>query len=150
LLEELIVQVRNLGFQKSLFNKIAKLAGRLEQAVESELRVSFGLTLSQFRVLEVLANIGQATQREIAQAVGVTPAVVTRQAEVLAARGLLTQRPNPRSRRENLLELSPKGEEAVLSATKSVISSQQDVFKDIDLQSETSLNRILDSLVKAA
>jgi DNA-binding MarR family transcriptional regulator len=141
------VQVRNLGFQKSLFSKIAKLASRLEQAVESELRVSFGLTLSQFKALEALANLGQSTQREIAQVMGVTPAVVTRQAEVLASRGLLTQRSNPKSRRENLLELSPKGEEAVLSATRLVISSQQKVLKDIDLQSETSLNRILDSLV---
>lgn len=141
------MQVRNLGFQKSLFSKIAKLASRLEQAVESELRVSFGLTLSQFKALEALANLGQSTQREIAQVMGVTPAVVTRQAEVLASRGLLTQRSNPKSRRENLLELSPKGEEAVLSATRLVISSQQKVLKDIDLQSETSLNRILDSLV---
>jgi len=144
------VQVRNLGFQKSLLNKIARLANRLEQAAESELRVGFGLTLSQFRVLEALAGAGGITQRELADRVGVTPAVVTRQAEALGGRGLLTQRPNPKSRRENLLELSPKGEEAVRSAAKVVVASQQAVLGVIDLHSETSLNRILDSLMAAA
>ena len=113
---EFNVQVRNSQFEKSLFNKIARVANSLEREVETELKVSYALTFSQFRVLNGLLTLGEVSQRELSSALGVTPAVVTRQAEVLGARGLVDQRPNPRSKRENLLSLTKKGEGAAFEA----------------------------------
>jgi len=83
------VQVRNSQFEKSLFNKVARVISGLEREVENELKVSFKLTFSQFRVLNGLLALGEASQRELASSLGVTPAVVTRQAEVLGVRGLV-------------------------------------------------------------
>jgi len=142
------VQVRNSQFEKSLLNKIARVANRLEQEVETELKVSFALTFSQFKVLEALTRQGEASQRELATMVGVTPAVVTRQAEALSARGLLVQRPNPRSRRENLLAMTAKGERAVQDALKSIQDVQHRLFEQLDLKDETALGRSLDQLIK--
>ncbi len=48
------MQVRNSQFEKSLLNKLARVANRLELEVETELKVSFALTFSQFRVLNGL------------------------------------------------------------------------------------------------
>jgi DNA-binding MarR family transcriptional regulator len=107
------VQVRNSQFEKSLLNKVARVASVLEREVEQELKVSFKLTFSQFRVMNGLLALGEASQRELANHLEVTPAVVTRQAEVLGSRGLVLQKANPRSKRENVLALSPKGEQAV-------------------------------------
>jgi len=142
------VQVRNSQFEKSLLNKIARVANRLEQEVETELKVSFALTFSQFKVLEALTRQGEASQRELAAMVGVTPAVVTRQAEALSIRGLLVQRPNPRSRRENLLAMTAKGERAVQDALRSIQDVQHRLFEQLDLKDETALGRSLDQLIK--
>ncbi len=145
---EFNVQVRNSQFEKSLLNKFARVANRLEQEVESELKVSFALTFSQFRALEALNRLGETSQRELAAALAVTPAVVTRQAEVLSARGLLVQRSNPHSKRANLLVLTVKGERAVEDASKAVMASQKRVLQPLSLQSETALGRALDELAK--
>ena len=146
------MQVRNSQFEKSLLNKIARAANSLEREVESELKVSFALTFSQFRVLNGLLALGEASQRELATALGVTPAVVTRQAEVLASRGLVVQRPNPRSKRENVLALTPKGEQAVYDAARAISDRQKALFEPLSLKDETALKtdleRSLDAMIK--
>jgi DNA-binding MarR family transcriptional regulator len=143
------VQVRNSLFEKSLLNKIARVANSLEREVENELKVSFALTFSQFRVLNGLFTLGEVSQRELATSLEVTPAVVTRQAEALGARGLVVQRANPRSKRENQLALTKKGEQAVFDAGKAVQAAQKRVLEPLKLQDETALERALDVLIKA-
>jgi DNA-binding MarR family transcriptional regulator len=149
LFEEFKVQVRNSQFEKSLLNKIARASNSLEREVENELKVSFALTFSQFRVMNGLLTLGEASQRELANNLEVTPAVVTRQAEVLAARGLVVQRANPRSRRENVLALTPKGEQAVYDVAKTLSELQKRVLDGLSLKDETALERAIDGLVKS-
>jgi len=142
------VQVRNSQFEKSLLNKIARVANSLEREVENELKVSYALTFSQFRVLDALATTGEVSQRELATRLEVTPAVVTRQAEVLHERGLLVQRNNPSSKRENLLALTSKGDQAAKDASKAVQRSQKAFLQTLSLQDETALERAMTAIVK--
>ncbi len=142
------MQVRNSQFEKSLFNKVARVISGLEREVENELKVSFKLTFSQFRVLNGLLALGEASQRELASSLGVTPAVVTRQAEVLGVRGLVAQRANPRSKRENVLALTPKGEQAVVDASKLIADKQKELFSNLSLKDETAFERAVDVLSK--
>ena len=135
-------------FDKTLVAKIIRVASSLERAVESELKVSYALTFSQFRVLSTLKCLGEVSQKEAAAALEVTPAVITRQAEVLAGRGLITQRPNPLSKRENQLLLTKKGEGAVVDATKLINQIMAGVMEDVSLQDETALQRGIEGLVK--
>ena len=146
---EFNVQVRNSQFEKSLLNKIARVANSLERVVEIELKVSFALTFSQFRVLDALASTGEVSQKELAERLEVTPAVVTRQAEVLHERGLLVQRSNPKSKRENVLVLTKKGETAAIDAAKAVGKVQKAFLEPLNLQDETALERGLTALVKS-
>jgi len=145
---EFNVQVRNSQFEKSLLNKLARVANRLEQEVETELKDSFALSFSQFRLLNALMAIGEVSQREVAKRLGVTPAVVTRQAEVLHARGLVVQRPNPRSKRENLLVLTEKGETAVLEAAKAIAEKEVALRSILSARDETAFERAIESLLK--
>ena len=135
-------------FDKTLVAKIIRVASSLEREVESELKVSFALTFSQFRVLSALHSLGEVSQRELAAALEVTPAVVTRQAEVLASRGLLLQRPNPMSKRENQLILTKKGEGAVLDSSRTVNEIMARLLEQVSLQDETALQRGIEGLVK--
>jgi DNA-binding MarR family transcriptional regulator len=143
------VQVRNSQFEKSLLNKIARVTNGLEREVEIELKVSFSLTFSQFRVLDALAATGEVSQKDLATRLEVTPAVVTRQAEVLSAKGLLLQRANPRSKRENVLVLTSKGEAAAMDATKAVQACQTRYLSPLKVQDETALERAIETLSKA-
>lgn len=140
------MQVRNSQFEKSLLNKIARVTNSLEREVEIELKVSYALTFSQFRVLDALAATGEVSQKDLATRLEVTPAVVTRQAEVLSVRGLLVQRANPRSKRENVLVLTPKGELAAVDATKAVQACQTRFLAPLKVQDEMALERALDAL----
>jgi DNA-binding MarR family transcriptional regulator len=142
------VQVRNSQFEKSLFNKVARVISGLEREVENELKVSFALTFSQFRVLDALLATGEVSQRDLAARLEVTPAVVTRQAEVLHARGLLVQRNNPKSKRENLIALTPKGEQAAVDAAKQIAERQKLLFASLSLKDETAFERAIEVLSK--
>jgi DNA-binding MarR family transcriptional regulator len=135
-------------FEKSLVAKIIRVASALEREVESELKVSYALTFSQFKVLSTLKSLGEVSQKDVAAALEVTPAVITRQAEVLSARGLLNQKPNPLSKRENQLVLTKKGEGAVADASKLVSEIMARVMEDVSLQDETALQRGIDGMVK--
>ena len=135
-------------FDKTLVAKIIRVASSLEREVESELKVSYALTFSQFRVLSALNSLGEVSQKELAAAMEVTPAVITRQAEVLAGRGLLLQRPNPLSKRENQLMLTKKGEGAVMDSSKMVDIVMVKLMQDVSLQDETALKRGIEGLVK--
>jgi DNA-binding MarR family transcriptional regulator len=146
---EFKVQVRNSQFEKSLLNKIARVANSLEREVENELKVSFALTFSQFRVLNGLLALGEVSQRELATNLEVTPAVVTRQVEVLGARGLVVQRGNPKSKRENLLALTKKGEGAVHDASKAIADRQKALLEPLSLKDETALERVIDELSRS-
>ena len=146
---EFKVQVRNSQFEKSLLNKIARVANSLEREVENELKVSYKLTFSQFRVLNGLLALGEVSQRELARSLDVTPAVVTRQAEVLGVRGLVQQKANPRSRRENVLTLTPKGEQAVHDAAKAIVERQTALLEPLSVKDETAFERMIDVLSKS-
>jgi len=143
------VQVRNSQFEKSLLNQIARVSSSLEREVENELKVSFKLTFSQFRVLNGLLALGEASGRELAGSLEVTPAVVTRQAEALGSRGLVTTKQNPRSKREKVLALTPKGEQAVVDAAVVIADRQKAIFANLSLKDETAFERAIEALGKA-
>ncbi|WP_329956265.1 MarR family winged helix-turn-helix transcriptional regulator [Catenulispora pinistramenti] len=71
------------------------------------------LTLRQLRTLAVLADRQPMKQADLAADLGVNPSTVLRMADRLAAAGLLERQPNPDSRREQLLILTPDGEDLV-------------------------------------
>ncbi|HVQ43520.1 MAG TPA: MarR family winged helix-turn-helix transcriptional regulator [Candidatus Saccharimonadia bacterium] len=143
------MQVRNSQFEKSLLNQIARVSSSLEREVENELKVSFKLTFSQFRVLNGLLALGEASGRELAGSLEVTPAVVTRQAEALGSRGLVTTKQNPRSKREKVLALTPKGEQAVVDAAVVIADRQKAIFANLSLKDETAFERAIEALGKA-
>lgn len=140
------MQVRKQSYEESVLAKLLVVAAAVEREAERELKVSFGLTFSQFRVLSILKRTGEVSQREVAEALGVTPAVITRQADVLVARGLMSQRTSPASRREKLVALLPRGEEAVNEAGALVADRLKPLMHSLSLKDETAFGQIIDRL----
>lgn len=137
------MQVRSYSFEQSLLGQVGRLASQVERQLETALKVRFNLTFSQFRVLTILAGLGETSQRPIVDELGLSAALVTRQLESLVTRGLVAQKQNPASRRENVVHLTSKGERAVGELTKAVQQLQAEIFDGLGLAEETELSRTL-------
>lgn len=142
------MQVRSFSFEQSLLGQVGRLASQVERQLEADLKVRFNLTFSQFRVLTVLRGLGETSQRPLAQELGLSPALVTRQLEALSQRGLVTQKQNPASRRENVVALTVKGERAAGELAEAVRLIEQQLLADLGLEEETALARVLAKLIK--
>jgi len=147
--EELVVQVRSYSFEQSLLGQVGRLASQVERQLETALKDRFNLSFSQFRVLTILAGLGETSQRPIVDELGLSAALVTRQLDTLVARGLAMQKQNPTSRRENMVKLTAKGERAVVELTAAVQEIQAGVLEQLGLAEETEFARLILTLVKA-
>ncbi len=76
------------------------------------------ITPGQLRALVILSSQGAQRAGVLAQMLGVHPSTFTRTVDRLAAGGWVTRSENPDSRREVLVELTPRGERAVATVTR--------------------------------
>lgn len=102
-----------------------------------------GLTVSRVRVLWELRARGPVLQRELADALDVTPRTMTGIVDGLVATGLVTRQPHPTDRRATLVTLTPRGE-----ATTAGMEADQAQFVEILFggMSEDRLAGLIDGL----
>jgi DNA-binding MarR family transcriptional regulator len=89
-------------------NRILQLAVFLNEDMDRDL-AGYGLTQSRTRVLWELHLRGPVTQRELADAIGVSARNVTGLVDALASTGFVTREPHPTDRRAALITLTPHG-----------------------------------------
>jgi len=77
--------------------------------IADEYRARFGLKIPEWRVMAVLGDSGEATQRQLVIATRMDKVAVNRACKVLEERGLLTRSPNARDGRSHHLELTAAG-----------------------------------------
>jgi MarR family 2-MHQ and catechol resistance regulon transcriptional repressor len=73
----------------------------------------FDLSLSQFRVLEVLLRLGATTQATICDELKATHSAVSATTATLVARGLVNQRKDKKDRRMMMVRLTAQGQELI-------------------------------------
>jgi DNA-binding MarR family transcriptional regulator len=73
-----------------------------------------GVSLPQFRVLAVLADLGRVRSRQVARALGLDASSVTRLADRLVASGYVARGSDPRNRIAVTLELTDRGRDLVV------------------------------------
>lgn len=144
-----VVQVRSYSYETSLLGQVGRLAAQVERQLETELKVRFSLTFSQFRILSALAGTGETSQRALAEVLGLSPALVTRQIEALSKRSLVAQKQNPSSRRENVISLTKRGERAAEELAVAVRTIEQGLVSELGLEEETAFARALTQLLGA-
>ncbi len=72
-------------------------------------RARFGLKVPEWRVMAVLGDAGELTQRDLAGATRMDKVAVNRACKTLEARGLAVRSPNARDKRSHHLELTRTG-----------------------------------------
>ncbi|NUR27150.1 MAG: MarR family transcriptional regulator [Catenulispora sp.] len=112
--------------------------------------VDESLTLPQLRTLVVLADRAPLKLSDLAAELGVNPSTALRMADRLAAAGLLARRPNPDSRREQLIEPTPAGRELVQTVMEHRHAEITELVRHLPEADRAGLVRALRSLTAAA
>jgi len=81
------------------------VSGRISQ----EYRSRFGLKVPEWRVMAVLGDTGEMTQRELTAFTLMDKVAVNRACKELEERGLAVRQPNTKDGRSHLLELTDEG-----------------------------------------
>ena len=101
-----------------LLQHIAAIMGRQTDQVLQE---RLGIGLSQLRILLLLQHEPGVSQRTLGNRLGQTEASISRQIKLMIDKGYLSSAVNPKSRREHLAMITPKGIK-VTEAAKDVLS----------------------------
>jgi DNA-binding MarR family transcriptional regulator len=94
-------------------------ASRLLVAISARsiAQVDETITIPQFRTLVILSARGPINVTTLAGLLDVQPSTTGRMVERLVTAGLIDRRPHPDSRRELMVELTPRGQEIVHAVT---------------------------------
>lgn len=112
------------------FHTVLELALLLDEDMERELTAR-GLTKARTRVLWELAQRSSPHQRELADAVGVTPRTMTGLLDGLSATGFAVRTPDPHDRRVQRVELTEAGRDAADWLLSSRTDLAQELFGDL-------------------
>ncbi|MGI9500796.1 MAG: MarR family winged helix-turn-helix transcriptional regulator [Geminicoccaceae bacterium] len=107
-----------------------------------------GLTLAAYRVLVTIQAFGEIAAADLVRLVVVDKGLVSRCCRDLAASGLITSRPDPRSARRKLLRLSEAGEEKMASLEPDVDARNAGIGDQLDAVERAALDRALSKITR--
>ena len=129
------------GYAERLSLLVHKLAGELlDRAGELP---AFGLSAREYTALAVLARDRPGSQHELGRLMGLAPQLVVSLTDGLENRGLVARRTNPDDRRRTLVELTPRGEEALARADEASARIEADVLAELDESERRLLHEML-------
>ncbi|WJY19124.1 MarR family transcriptional regulator [Alteriqipengyuania flavescens] len=83
----------------------------VSERIAREYHSRFGLKIPEWRIMAVLGDTGEATQRELTELTVMDKVAVNRAVKALAERGLVDRAPNRSDGRSHMLELTATGRE---------------------------------------
>jgi DNA-binding MarR family transcriptional regulator len=108
------------------------------------------VTLPQFRMLAVLADLGRARSVQVARALGLEASTVTRLADRMVAAGYVSRGGEPGHRGVVTLELTQSGEDLVRRVATWREQELARIFHQLPLTGQAQVTRALRQLVAAA
>jgi MarR family transcriptional regulator, transcriptional regulator for hemolysin len=130
-------------FENSVGFIVNSTAKAFQKALDSELRKKVGVTISQWRVVGILALQPGLTQKEIADKVGIEGATLVPLIDKMEKDGLLKRKPDSKDRRVNRIYLTTKADSLWNSMTECALRIRKVSTKDI---SEDQLKNTLETL----
>ena len=115
----------------------------VSNAIAGTYEALFGLTIPEWRIIAVVAELDGATQQHIGQRTRMDKVTVSRAAIALTERGLLIRRGNPQDRRSHLIALSPAGEALYAEVAPKALSLEADIFAGFTRAEVTQLVTML-------
>jgi MarR family transcriptional regulator for hemolysin len=124
---------------------LARAARTVSRAFD-EVLTEAGGSLPLWLVLVNLKANPRASQRALAEAMGLTDATLTHHLNGMDADGLITRRRDPDNRRVHLIELTPKGEEMFLGLRGAALAFDRRLRRGVSDAEVEQLRGLLDRL----
>ncbi|MER7283966.1 MarR family winged helix-turn-helix transcriptional regulator [Dactylosporangium sp. NPDC000244] len=140
-----------MNHSKNLGLELHTLLSRLERAGDQILRAEHGLSYRRFMVLVMVGELGESTQRALADSLAVTEPSMSRMVATLAETGLLTVAPDPAGGNRRQIALTDTGRALVEQAGSDLIRRLTDLVESTGVPFDTylahtrQLNAALDS-----
>jgi MarR family transcriptional regulator for hemolysin len=124
---------------------LARAAREITRAFDGALAEAGG-SEPVWLVLISLKTRQLASQRELADAVGIREATLTHHLNAMDASGLITRQRDPENRRVHLVELTPAGEEAFFRMRKAALAFNAQLRAGFGEEELAEFERVLDRL----
>jgi MarR family transcriptional regulator for hemolysin len=125
--------------------QLARAAKEVSRAFDDALAEAGG-SQPVWLVLISLKTRRLASQRELAEAVGIGEATLTHHLNAMEARGLVTRRRDPDNRRVHLVELTPAGEEAFYQMRRAAFAFNERLRAGLDDRGLAEFGCMLDRM----
>ena len=109
---------------------------------------SFGVYRGQPRMLEYLTEHGESTQRDIAEAMHITPASVAVSVKRMAKAGLVEKTADENDLRFNKIKITPKGEEINRACRAEFDKTDEQMFRGFSPQEIQQFSSYLERIYK--
>jgi DNA-binding MarR family transcriptional regulator len=113
-------------------------------------RALFGLSIPEWRLIAVLAELGSSTQFDLGATTRMDKVTVSRAAIALVARGLMRRSANPSDKRSHLLTLSPQGRALYDEVAPKALALEDAILADFSPEEVADLIAMLQRLEAAA
>lgn len=113
-------------------------------------RVLFGLTISEWRLVAVLAEAGSITPMTLGERTRMDKVTVSRAAAALLSRGLLVRMPHGKDGRSHFLDLSPAGRDLYARVAPEALKLERTLLADFSPEEIAAFTAMLRRLEAAA
>lgn len=118
-------------------------ASALSNAAGNAALAEFGLKVRSYSVLELAADNGRTSQREIAEFLRLDPSQVVALVDKLQRAGLVAREPDQRDRRANVIVATPLGLETLEKARSRVRTAAESLHGDLTAEEQATLTDLL-------
>lgn len=134
-------QTRRRRLSLQAFTLLSRSMNCINEAVHAPLS-EYGLTTSQFGVLEAIDHLGPLSQRELAEKILKTPGNLTTVIDNLEKRALVERRTDPADRRRQFIHLTGEGEALIQQTAPPHRKRIEDGFSTLTVEEIRQLAKI--------
>lgn len=130
--------------------RLSITSNAVSDLIAREYRSRFGLKIPEWRVMAVLGDVGEATQRELVAATRMDKVAVNRATKTLGERALIQRAPNMADGRSHHLALTAAGEALYGEIMPLALQMEAQVMTVLDEAEQVQLAGLLGKLLARA
>ncbi len=130
--------------------RLSITSNAVSDLIAREYRTRFGLKIPEWRVMAVLGDVGEATQRELVAATRMDKVAVNRATKTLGGRALIQRAPNMADGRSHHLALTAAGQALYGEIMPLALQMEAQVMAVLDERERSQLAGLLGKLLARA
>ncbi|MFN3473682.1 MAG: MarR family winged helix-turn-helix transcriptional regulator [Blastomonas sp.] len=130
--------------------RISITSNAISDLIAREYRSRFGLKIAEWRVMAVLGDVGEATQRELVAATRMDKVAVNRATKALGERALIQRAPNISDGRSHHLALTDTGRALYAEIMPLAMQMETQVIQVLDPREQADFSAMLTKLLQRA